>query len=90
MAADLVWALTIFVLQPSLVPVDGIEPRSRYELHFYQSRSECQIVAQAIRIDVKAARLRCVPVELGPDEVGPALAGRGGRNGSPASHEAPR
>jgi hypothetical protein len=65
---ELVFALTLFVLNPAPGPVNGVEPRSHYELAAYTSRTEFEINARIVKIDVKAARLRCIPRVLSPDE----------------------
>lgn len=64
----LVVALTLCLLQPGTVAVDGIEPRQCFELRTYDSREECRITAAAIRVKAKGARIRCAARELSPDE----------------------
>ncbi|MBR2819821.1 MAG: hypothetical protein IKE60_34445 [Reyranella sp.] len=60
--------LVLFVKNPPLAAVNGEEPRGAHELATYASRTECDIAARTVRIDAKAARLRCVVRELSPDE----------------------
>ena len=65
---DLVIALTLFFNAPGLVPVDGLQPRSFLELRTYDSKTECEITARALKVDAPGGRLVCVRRELSPDE----------------------
>ena len=64
----LVIALTLCLANPAPGPVDGIEPRACYELSTYDSRTECTITAERVKVRVKGARLRCIARDLSPDE----------------------
>lgn len=65
---DIVFALTLFVLNPAPGPVNGVEPRSHYELAAYTSRTECEINATWVKVDPKGARLKCMPRALSAEE----------------------
>jgi len=65
---SLVYALTVFIANPPLVAVNGVEPRSHFEIARYDSATECDIEARRVRIHHKGAVLRCVKRPLSPDE----------------------
>jgi len=65
---QIVVSLTLCLMNPAPGPIDGIEPRDCFELAVYDSREECRITAQRVRIHAKGARLLCQPRELSPDE----------------------
>ncbi len=64
----LVVALTLCLARPAPGPVDGVEPRACYELGVYDSREECRITAQRVKVHVSGARLAGMPCPLSPDE----------------------
>jgi hypothetical protein len=65
---ELVFALTVFIANPPLQAVNGVEPRSHFEIGRYDTRTECDIEARSVRVHHKGAVLRCVPRHLSPDE----------------------
>lgn len=65
---EIVWALTAFFLQPAHDAVNGIEPRGFIELRLYDSRTECTIMAQHLKIHTPGATLRCVSRVMSPAE----------------------
>lgn len=65
---ELVVALTVFIANPPLQAVNGVEPRSHFEIGRYDSRTECDIEARRVKIHHKGAVLRCVVRALSPDE----------------------
>jgi hypothetical protein len=65
---ELVYALTLFLLNPAQGPVEGVEPTSHYELAAYESETRCDIEARTLRVKISSARLKCMPRFLSPDE----------------------
>lgn len=64
----LVVALTLCLARPAPGPVDGVEPRACYELLVFNSREECRITAQRVKVHVSGARLACQARERSYDE----------------------
>ncbi len=65
---QLVVSLTLCLMNPFPGPIDGIEPRDCFELAVYDSREECRITAQRVKVHAKGARLLCQPRERSYEE----------------------
>ena len=61
-------ALTLCLNAPAAIAEYGIEPRACYELRIFDSKAECDVTAERVKVHTKGARLRCLPRELSPDE----------------------
>ena len=61
-------ALTLCLNVPAATAAHGIEPRGCYELRTFDSKTECDVTAELVKIQTKGARLRCLSRELRPDE----------------------
>jgi len=64
----IVVSLTLCLMNPAPVAEGGQEPRACYELATFDTRVECRITAQRVKVHVSGARLLCLPRELSPDE----------------------
>ena len=64
----LVIALTLCLNSPAAAAEHGVEPRACYELRTFDSKTECDVTAELVKVHTTGARLRCLPRELSPDE----------------------
>lgn len=65
---ETLFALVACFVNPPAVAENGIEPRGCIELAAYDSRTECGIVRQSVKIHAKGARLSCQPRDPAPEE----------------------